>query len=188
MFLAKLGDQTCTDLCTTGPERTFHVNPSAAAQLEVADIRTDLGYGVPMNLEKTQSSVQRFRNFMEHCHEQLGPTFENFPRGCCGDVTELLAAYLKDEGLGEFAYVSGWSAEKNSSHAWLEKDGYIIDATADQFQDRANCSMVIEDRKWHGRFADCPERRDDGDFRLLEGTEHLCELYDQLKKYCERST
>jgi hypothetical protein len=23
MFLAKLGDQTCTDLCTTGPDLTF---------------------------------------------------------------------------------------------------------------------------------------------------------------------
>lgn len=135
-----------------------------------------------------KSSVQYFRNCMEQCHDHLGPTFEYFPRGCCGDVAELLAAYLKDEGLGEFAYVSGWSEERSSSHAWLEKDGYIIDATADQFQDRANCSMVTEDKEWHARFADNPERRDDGDFRLLEGSVHLWEPYVKLKMYCDRNT
>ncbi|WP_417839898.1 hypothetical protein [Tritonibacter scottomollicae] len=141
-----------------------------------------------MNLEKVQNSVHRFRSIMEHCHQELGLTFENFPRGCCGDVAELLAAYLKDEDLGEFAYVSGWSAEENSSHAWLEKDGYIIDATADQFQDRDNCSMVTENKKWHARFADHAKRRDDGDFRLREDAGHLWEPYDQLRKYCDRKT
>lgn len=154
----------------------------------VADIRVRFGYRVTMNLEKLQNAVQRFRCTMDHCHEELGLPFENFPRGCCGDVAELLAAYLKDEGLGDFVYVSGWSAEENSSHAWLEKDGYIIDATADQFPDRSNWSMVTENSEWYAQFVAYPERRDVGDFRGHDGAGHLWEPYEVLKKYCDRKS
>lgn len=139
-----------------------------------------------MNVKELVNSVERFRSAMEHCHALLGPPFEGFPRGCCGNAAVILAAYLKDEGFGEFAYVSGWSIEKDVSHAWLERDGYIIDVTADQFQDRANCSMVTEDINWYSQFSDHRCYEADGDFRLMRGWEGLQATYRRLNAYLRR--
>ncbi len=136
-----------------------------------------------MNINDIQKAVRHFRRAMEQCHEQFGLPFESFPRGCCGDSSELLAAYLKDEGFGEFAYVFGWSGEEDSSHAWLEKDGIIIDVTTDQFSGRENSPMITDDQEWHSRFSDCLQRRRDGDFRLVNGSEHLLSTFVQLKKF-----
>ncbi|MEL5515290.1 hypothetical protein PTR77_23560 [Serratia bockelmannii] len=71
----------------------------------------------------------------------------NFPMGCCGDTSKLLA-YLLYQQFGivpellsgvyyEFEHTlpaSGLSNE--SSHAWLVVNGMIVDLTADQFNDR----------------------------------------------------
>ena len=60
-----------------------------------------------------------------------------FPAGCCGDATDLLGLYLlKYHGLESY-YVCGHGLGDNSSqtHAWLVCQGYIIDITADQFND-----------------------------------------------------
>ena len=61
----------------------------------------------------------------------------DFPKGCCGDATELIGLYLlKVHGI-ESEYVCGEGFMNNSyqSHAWLLCQGYIIDITADQFND-----------------------------------------------------
>lgn len=60
-----------------------------------------------------------------------------FPKGCCGDATDLLGLYLlKFHGI-ESEYVCGERLISNlyQSHAWLLCQGYIIDITADQFND-----------------------------------------------------
>ncbi|MEZ7501495.1 hypothetical protein QO189_03310 [Psychrobacter sp. Arc29] len=60
-----------------------------------------------------------------------------FPKGCCGDATDLIGLYLlKFHGI-ESEYVCGEGLINNSyqSHAWLLCQGYIIDITADQFND-----------------------------------------------------
>ena len=58
-----------------------------------------------------------------------------FPAGCCGDTTDLIGLYLlKYHGL-DSEYVCGQGLERHStkSHAWLVCQEYIIDITADQF-------------------------------------------------------
>lgn len=130
-------------------------------------------------------AVLRFRKAMEGCHSQLGTTFEMFPRGCCGDVAELLAAYLKDEGFGVFEYVSGRCVKRGSSHAWLEKNGVIIDATDDQFEGESNSAMVTGDRSFHSQFNENTGRRPDGDFRLVGGAIHLSSAYACLKRFID---
>lgn len=119
---------------------------------------------------------------MDGCHEELGLPFELFPRGCCGDVAELLAAFLKDEGFGTFTYVSGLLESDHISHAWLEKDGVIIDATSDQFEDGIGRPMVTCDKSWHAQFSRCLQHRDDGDFRIVRGDEHLHSAYDRIRE------
>ena len=135
-----------------------------------------------MDVEAIKEAVSRFRSAMEEIHGQLGLTFKLFPRGCCGDVAELLAAFLKDEGFGDFTYVCGWRDGNGTSHAWLEKDGIIIDATADQFEDGVDRPMVTLDPDWHAQFAKNRQRRDNADFRADEAPAHLTSAYAQIQK------
>ncbi|EHH1260720.1 hypothetical protein J7H92_004562 [Vibrio parahaemolyticus] len=60
-----------------------------------------------------------------------------FPAGCCGDTTDLLGLYLLKYHGVESYYVCGHGLGDNSNqtHAWLVCQGYIIDITADQFND-----------------------------------------------------
>jgi hypothetical protein len=136
-----------------------------------------------MNVEAITEAVRRFRTALERCHEELGLTFRSFPKDCCGDVSELLAAFLKDEGFGEFALVSGWRSGSDQSHAWLEKNGLIIDVTADQFEDGAGLVMINEDLTWHAQFGDHRERRDDGDFRTEHEPVHLSLAYEKVRQW-----
>ena len=64
--------------------------------------------------------------------------FCRFPRGCCGDTSDLLAHYLLEHGI-KTNYICGnyrnGGIEKWQSHAWLETiDGTVIDITGDQFK------------------------------------------------------
>lgn len=64
--------------------------------------------------------------------------FRNYPRGCCGIASELLAKFLIENGIN-VTYVRGTyygeTPEETQSHAWLEVvDGIIIDITGDQFK------------------------------------------------------
>ncbi|MGL5149571.1 MAG: hypothetical protein ACRC7N_03230 [Clostridium sp.] len=65
-------------------------------------------------------------------------SFCNFPRGCCGDTSYLLAQYLLENTIRTY-YVCGTyrgsSSEDYQSHAWLLLNNHtIIDITGDQFK------------------------------------------------------
>lgn len=65
-------------------------------------------------------------------------SFKNFPCGCCGDTSDLLAQFLLENGIRTY-YVCGTyrggSFEGYQSHAWLLTDNNtIIDITGDQFK------------------------------------------------------
>jgi len=136
-----------------------------------------------MEIQLINESVSRFRFCLEQCSNQLGPSFSAFPAGCCGDVAELLAAFLKDGQHGNFAYVSGWRVGANAtSHAWLEKGDILVDATIDQFPDAHGQSMVSRDRRWHAQFTTNKVRREDCDFRKFDSPAHLFESYEILQQ------
>lgn len=66
------------------------------------------------------------------------PTLNDFPRGCCGSASSLLAKFLFENGIYTYE-VNGTKYGKTSwesqSHTWLMlKDGNIIDITGDQFE------------------------------------------------------
>ncbi|HBQ2311561.1 hypothetical protein [Klebsiella quasipneumoniae] len=90
----------------------------------------------------------------------------DFPSGCCGDTTDLLA-FLIYEKFGVMPlHRSGtyWEHIKPDSrlrdgnnHAWLELSGMIIDLTADQFNDRGfdnPAVMITKCHKFHDLFSD----------------------------------
>lgn len=76
----------------------------------------------------------KFRNaIVKIPKSKLSISFNNFPFGSCGDTCLILGSFLYKSGFGIFDYVCG---QRNlNSHAWLEKNGIIVDITADQFED-----------------------------------------------------
>ena len=65
-------------------------------------------------------------------------SFNSFPRGCCGDASDLLAQFLLENGIKTY-YVCGTyrngSFDGIQSHAWLKtENNVIVDITGDQFK------------------------------------------------------
>ena len=121
--------------------------------------------------------------------------YKNFPYGCCGDTSDLLAEYLLENGVKTF-YVCGTyideEFEKMQSHAWLCTDGEIIvDITGDQFKydstflnynnpvyvgkmDEFHKLFIIDERDIH----ECYGLSQVGDFNYCR----LKNIYDLIKK------
>ena len=107
--------------------------------------------------------------------EQISLGMSEFPTGCCGDTTCLLA-YLIFNQFGEIAlhrsgiYMASIKSDArlrdNNSHAWLELSGTVIDLTADQFNDRGfnnPAVMVTQDKTFHSLFSS-RDKRDNPEF------------------------
>ncbi|WP_278549296.1 hypothetical protein [Paraclostridium bifermentans] len=64
-------------------------------------------------------------------------SFSKFPRGCCGDTSDLLAQFLLENSIRTY-YVCGMC--RGQSHAWLltYNNSIIIDITGDQFKDNSD--------------------------------------------------
>ncbi|EIY9884603.1 hypothetical protein [Escherichia coli] len=104
--------------------------------------------------KKDHSRLSSFRN-------------SNFPVGCCGDTSKLLAYLLYQqfgivsEVLAGYYYESDHKSpasglSNGNSHAWLVVDGMIVDLTADQFNDRGYNNlpvMITSDTRFHDLFA-----------------------------------
>ncbi|MNW28301.1 hypothetical protein D3C74_51230 [compost metagenome] len=79
-----------------------------------------------ITLRIIKDSVFEFRNAIELLESNEHPNsswFAEYPKGCCGDTSDLLAKYLLANGI-KAEYVWGMWGDK--SHAWLEINGYII--------------------------------------------------------------
>jgi len=123
--------------------------------------------------------------------------FSAFPRGCCGDASELLAQYLLENGV-KTVYVCGTYSKDNlhmnyQSHAWLmTDDNLIVDITGDQFRDDpgflnyGKSVYVGEEDAFHRLF-----RVENSGVHENEGLDvqdsifglRLCELYKKIKAY-----
>ena len=99
--------------------------------------------------EAVADAARRFRRAAEQ-GGLVSVGLQAFPRGACGDTSELLGQYLLDSGLGEWTYRFGWFS--GHSHAWLERDGVVVDITADQFAEGLPPVIVTLDHSWHARF------------------------------------
>lgn len=108
-----------------------------------------------MYIDALLRDVRAFRRAFETCHSDLDAMiFGSFPRGCCGAASELHAVFLERRGHGAFTYVSARGFNDDNrlfSHAWLERDGLILDVTQDQFDERSEPVFVATDRSWHDR-------------------------------------
>jgi hypothetical protein len=85
-----------------------------------------------MNDGKIRLLAKGFRRKIENAREAGlyadDATFSGFPHACCGDTSDLLAEFLRSNGV-ETIYVYGDDAE-HQSHAWLVvKDDRIAPPT-----------------------------------------------------------
>lgn len=116
-------------------------------------------------VERVTRAASRFRRALEDPEGLQFPSLQRFPAGACGDASDLLARFLLDEGLGEWEHVSGRDAT-GQTHAWIERNGFIVDITADQFCDVGEPVTATTERSWHERFSLDRNRRasnlDDG--------------------------
>lgn len=102
--------------------------------------------------EPMRDDLLRIRAAFERMNKSNLPvTFNNFPRGACGDTCEVLAELLRELGYGSFQYVVG-CRENGNSHAWLERNSEIIDITADQFDEISDSVYVGPSNAWYQTF------------------------------------
>lgn len=71
----------------------------------------------------------------------------------------MLGEYLHDSGLGQWNYFMGYRSNGGGTHAWLVKDGWLVDITADHFEDFNEPVVVSRDSPWHGRWENGGDRR-----------------------------
>jgi hypothetical protein len=96
--------------------------------------------------------ADRFRSALEQGGLRLY-TLTKFPHGSCGDTCEMLGQFLIDSGLGRWTYQSGVCFDPPVfTHAWLERDGLLLDITADQFDEISTPVLLTEDKGWHLKF------------------------------------
>lgn len=106
--------------------------------------------------------------------------FRNFPRGCCVDTSNLLAKYLSEHGIKTEHY---WGINTSGqSHAWLETMDWIIDITADQFEQIEDTVMITNNRSWHSQFKN--QKSTNADFETFNtyNKERLFAIYKNIQK------
>ncbi|EPB3091688.1 hypothetical protein ACRFDB_004445, partial [Vibrio vulnificus] len=125
-------------------------------------------------MKNLQELVLNFRRVMECLNPSdfVGTSLSvsKFPSACCDDSSQILAAYLTDNGFSGAALIRGeygGKSEELHSHVWLDLDGFKIDVTADQFNKRGydNPSVIIAQEN---EFLETFETTNDGiaDFRI----------------------
>jgi hypothetical protein len=106
-----------------------------------------------MDVERVRSLATAFRNAIEKCERsKLPASFGQFPHGSCGDTVLLLGAFFIDKLGVTFGHVYGeWgtSVEDFATHAWIERNGVVIDITADQFNEIDERVIVRRKSDWH---------------------------------------
>lgn len=93
------------------------------------------------------------RQAFEQCQLDGDQRYINtfFPDGCCGVAASILGHHFLTLGLPQVRRVSGLR-DDNQSHAWVEVENWIVDITADQFEDVSDRVIVTSDRTWHYQF------------------------------------
>jgi hypothetical protein len=129
------------------------------------------------------AEASRFRAAIERCRKpHCDEFFSRFPSGGCGDACDLLGTYLSERGFGSFLYVLGWignaSEGTDRSHAWLAKDGWIVDISADQFSKKHGAVIVCpsDQSRLHLSFTVDPDHRP----HVAHINAYVCALPDRL--------
>lgn len=74
--------------------------------------------------------------------------FNEFPDGCCGDMSIVLTTHLENLGYGVADFICGSYFDEDKEitfhHAWIKLNGICIDITADQFTNENYEKVLVE--------------------------------------------
>jgi hypothetical protein len=119
--------------------------------------------------DKIRELAKKFRESILKCEKsELPLSLSNFPTGSCSDASMLLGTYFKNNDINGFIQIKGKRGEVDSfeTHYWLEKDGILVDITADQFAGINEAVIVTgSNSKWHGTFN--REILQEADYRMI---------------------
>ena len=127
------------------------------------------------DLSAISALVERFHRELVELHngKMLPAPYKDFPRGACGDTSEILACFLESNGF-QVEYVSGLRYPQ--WHAWLEWRDYIVDITAYQFEDEITDKIIItKNKSFHSEFVE--------DTRLRRKKDHYGYLSTHTQRY-----
>ena len=152
-------------------------------------------------MQEIEALALKFRTAIEEAKEDKrfnrDQRFNNFPSGCCGITSELLAKFLYDNGYRKkITYVSATFYDlnlENPPHAWLViENDIVLDITGDQFKGYPEPLNFREPvyvgsyNKFYNAFEE-QSRKDCGDCRLdnipYRSFMSLQELYDVICEY-----
>jgi len=90
------------------------------------------------DIYEIRSVLESFEKFDFHANLSCHHSSTGFPLGCCGDTTNMLGLYLKQwhNKDTDYVFARGLGNSENQSHSWLICDGFIVDITADQFNNK----------------------------------------------------
>lgn len=136
--------------------------------------------GECVELEAITRLATEFRNLLAtHPKDDLPVGFRYFPLGACGDASLVLGRFLRDQGFGSWRYMMG--IRENDTHAWLSRDGLIIDITADQYADFPHGPVFISsDVSWHEGFRTTDMYEADFDVYPGRTADELRSVYKKL--------
>jgi len=136
------------------------------------------------NIKAIKNLATQFRKAIERCDlKNLPVTFDAFPLGSCGDTCILLGKWLEQNGYEDFDYVVGEREER--SHAWLEKNGIIVDITADQFDDKLPTVIVSHDHSWHSQFIEDERYPVADEWNVPDNLTQFEEMYNYIIRFVE---
>lgn len=73
-----------------------------------------------------------------------------FPRGSCGDASDLLGLFLAERGFGQWQWIGAERYDRRyCSHAWIERDEFIVDITSSQFAEVRQEIVISRFSPWH---------------------------------------
>lgn len=138
-------------------------------------------------MEALREIASSVRSIVEDVSVDIRKSFyaDPFPSGWCQDTSRVLGKLLQNLGEDGFKLVFGkrvlvidaaTGRGSEPTHVWLERDGVIIDITADQFSEEiSDPVLVTTDRSWHDTW---PEQRE---YDLDEVSGNLeCALYEAI--------
>lgn len=95
------------------------------------------------------------RRGLELLRYQETSAFRDFPKGQCGNASEMLGLLLKERLGLTSTYVCKFRYGTNKqmqTHAWLEGDDHLIDLTHDQFTGTGQIGWIFpKSNRWHQR-------------------------------------
>lgn len=113
---------------------------------------------VPVDTDDVYTLALAVRDILEQLHESdaLIPGMEEFPRGCCGTVAQLLAKILQYYGHHVQDVVGAELAKnRNETHAWVDLGNRVaLDITGDQVTGRPRVYLGPEDKWFAGWIRD----------------------------------